>query len=85
MRVGEGRGGAPSAWRLPSHRLLNPPGRQLTGTQAAKQMMDPTMRIRRDRGEARLQGRPPLNLSTRGQTQSSGSASSRACVRAHLR
>eukprot|EP00064_Thunnus_orientalis_P007055 superscaffoldBa00000763_g7074 len=42
--------GEASAQCLPAPFTWVSPGKQLTGTQTANQMMDPTRRIRRDRG-----------------------------------
>ncbi|CAB1450083.1 unnamed protein product [Pleuronectes platessa] len=44
--------GEASAQRLPAPIDWESPGKQLTGTQTASQMMDPTRRIRRDRGSS---------------------------------
>lgn len=63
---------------------VNPPGKQLTGTQTAKQMMDPTTRIKHDRGEVRLQEWPPLNLRTRGRCSQLPQLCVCVCVCAHL-
>lgn len=42
--------GEASAQCLPAPVACESPGKQLTGTQTANQMMDPTRRIRHDRG-----------------------------------